>query len=1194
MLPKIEFPDRITLLNLIKSSGKSKNLVQTKRIHNEILKKSLISKDAYIATALVTAYARCGVLEKAEEVFEQIPVKDVVSWNALITGYAQHGLASKASKCLKQMKITGIRPDSVTYICILKACSIVGSLEIGEEIDAEVRKQELLQKDVVLGNTLVAMYAKCGALMKAREVFDQLRIQNVVSWNALIAGYAHCGLGHEALKCFQQMRDDGVCPDSVTYICVLKCCGIIGSLDLGKDIDAEVRKQGLLQTDIAIGNTLVDMYSKCGALDKAKEVFQQLPMRDVVSWNALIAGYIQHGQGDEALGCFPKMQDEGVRPNLVTYVCILKACGAVKSLEMGVGIHREVRKQGLLKKEVVLGNALVDMYSKCGELKKSREVFEQLPLRDVISWNALITGYAQHGLGDEALKCFRQMEDEGVHPDIVTYVCIVKACAIVGSLQIADKLDADIRKQGFEKKDIVLGNALVDMYFKCGAPQKAYNVFRQLPVRDVVSWNALIAGYTQHGLGNEALEFFIQMQEEGINPDAVTYICILKTCGIVKSLELGKEIDSEIRRHGLLQKDIVLGTALVDMYSKCGAMQKAYEVFEKLPERNVVTWGALIAGYVQHGLYHEALKFFRQMQAAEVCPDALTYVGILKACGILGFLEIGEEIDVETRKEGLLHKYVVLGSALVDMYSKCGALEKARKAFDDLPEQNIVTWSALIDGYAQHQLCDEALKCFRQMQDAGICPNAATYVSILKVCGIMGSLDIGGDVDAEVRRQGLLNKNVVLGTALVEMYFKCGALEKALELFEELQERNVVTWNAVIDGYARHGRGDEALKFFRRMQDERICPNVFTYVCVVKACGILGCRNSAEDIDAEVRKEGLLLQNNVVLGGALVDMHAKCGALEKAQEVFEQIPVRNVVAWSALITGYAQLGEAHVVLELYRGMKLEGITPDSVTFIVLLTACSHTGMVVEGEKLFDEMHAMYHITPTLEHYTCMIDLFGRAGHFEKAVSVINEMPSSKHIAVWSALLGACQKWDNLELGIWAFENAIQIDKNQPSIYVCMSNIYAAAGRNEEAHKIEALRAHSEAGKKPGCAWWMDETGKIHSFCVGDTEHSQSKRIYAKLKVIGGKMLKKGCTPSLLGEANKDFLFVHSQMLAIACAFINAPKGSPIHIETNMRISGDCHSATSILSKLEKREISIRDANLLHVFKDGKCSCGDDW
>jgi pentatricopeptide repeat protein len=574
---------RASLLHLIKSCGKEKNLSEVRRIHTDIIQRKWIPKDVYISTALISSYAKCGALVEAREIFDQLQVHSVVSWTALICGYAQQGFNEKALKCFREMEDEGIFPDALTYNCLLKACSGVGSLEIGESIENEIRKQGLLDQNHFLGASLVHMYAKCGSLEKAHEVLEKLPERSVVTWNALMAGYSQHGCGEEILKCFKEMKDEGIAPDPVTYICVLKACGIADCLKLGEEIDADVRKQGLLQKDIVLGTTLLDMYAKCGALDKAREIFELLPRQDVVCWNALISGYDRHGLGEDALKCFRQMQDEGIRPNAITYISVLKACGLVGCLEIGKEIDAKFRKQKSLRNNIALGTALVDMYVKCDSVEKARDVFEQLPVQNVVTWNSLIAGYAQKGLVHKTLELYRMMQDKGVTPDAVTFVCILKVCSIVKSLETGKSIHSEIRKRGLLEKDIVLSNTLIDMYIKCGELEEAREVCRQLPERNVASWTILMGGYIELGLGEEAMECFRRMENEGLRPDVVAYICILKSCAVVGSLQTGRGIDDEVRKQGLLQKDSALGNALIDMYAKCGALKRAQEVFEQLP-----------------------------------------------------------------------------------------------------------------------------------------------------------------------------------------------------------------------------------------------------------------------------------------------------------------------------------------------------------------------------------------------------------------------------------------------------------------------------------------------------------------------------------------------------------------------------------------------------------------------------------
>ncbi|KAI5079086.1 hypothetical protein GOP47_0006757 [Adiantum capillus-veneris] len=668
-----------SFLTRLKACAQKKDLYQVSRIHTELRNGGLLQKDPYLGSALVNVYAKCSALVKAREVLNALPARDVITWNALIAGYAQHGRGKEALGCFHEMQREGLSPNASTYTCTLKACGLTQGLHIGERIHGEVASKGLLEKHVVLGNALVDMYVKCGALTKAQKVLNELSVRNVVSWNALIAGYAQHGCGKEALRCFHQMRREDLSPNAITYACTLKACGLTQDVHMGERIHDEISSQGLLLKHVVLGNALVDMYAKCGALMKAREVLDGLPIRDIITWNALMAGYAQHGCGKEVLGCFHQMPREGLSPDAITYACTLKACGLTQDVDMGERIHDEIASHGLLEKDIILGNALVDMYAKCGALPKAKKVLEELSVRNVVSWSSLISGYAQHGSGKEALCCFRQLRSEGLSPNAITYACTLKACALTQDLHMGERIHDEIASQGLLEKGVELGNALVDMYAKCGALTKAREVLEGLPVRDIITWNALIAGYAQYGCGKEALDCFHQMRREGLSPDAMPYACTLKACGLMQDLHVGERIHNEIASQGLLDKHVELGNALVDMYAKCGALMKAREVLDGLPVRNVVSWSALIAGYAQHGWGKEALGCFQEMRREGLSPDAITYACTLKACGIAQDIDMGVRIHDEIASQGLLEKDVVLGNALVDMYAKCGALKKAQK-----------------------------------------------------------------------------------------------------------------------------------------------------------------------------------------------------------------------------------------------------------------------------------------------------------------------------------------------------------------------------------------------------------------------------------------------------------------------------------------------------------------------------------
>ncbi|KAH7421657.1 hypothetical protein KP509_13G069500 [Ceratopteris richardii] len=319
----------------------------------------------------------------------------------------------------------------------------------------------------------------------------------------------------------------------------------------------------------AVGNALIDMYVKCGLIRKAHEVFNRLPNQDVVSWTALIAGYAKHGDAMFALNCLDEMQLKGVAPNAVTYVCCLIACGRIGDVEKGKEIHEEIVSKRLLE-TLALGNALVDMYANCGFLKRALEVFDILPKRDLISWNALMSGYVKYEYGIKALNCLAQMQIEGVNPDFSTLVCGLKSADGRKYLQLHDAIMIRMDRE----LGTAVGNALIDMYVKCGLIRKAHEVFNRLPNQDVVSWTALIAGYAKHGDAMFALNCLDEMQLKGVALNAVTYVCCLIACGRIGDVEKGKEIHEEIVSKGLLET-LALGNALVDMYANCGFLKRA-------------------------------------------------------------------------------------------------------------------------------------------------------------------------------------------------------------------------------------------------------------------------------------------------------------------------------------------------------------------------------------------------------------------------------------------------------------------------------------------------------------------------------------------------------------------------------------------------------------------------------------------
>ena len=586
-----------------------------------------------------------------------------------------------------------------------------------------------------------------------------------------------------------------------------------------------------------------------------------------------------------------------------------------------------------------------------------------------------------------------------------------------------------------------------------------------------------------------------------ISSESSTFVALLKACAVKKDLYEGTRLHVHILKKGLLEKSVYVGTALVSMYAKCGVFGEAHKVHDELSAHNIVAWNAIIAGYTQQGQSHEAFNCLERMQNEGFFPNAVTLTCILNVCGRTGAIEKGRQIHEKIITRGLLEKDIVLGNALIDMYAKCGVLAKAHQVLEELPLRDIVSWSALIAGYVQEGQGHEALTCFEQMQTEGLSGDAVTLICILKACSSTKSIEKGKEVHEKILSKELIKQDIVLGTTLVDMYVKCGVLEKAQEVLKGLSDRDVVSWNSLISGYAEDGQYHNVLHCLEQMQIEGLLPDSVTFMCILKACGSIGAVDKGIKIHNEIVNMGLI-EKDIVLGNALVDMYAKCGVLGKAQEVIDQLPIRDIVSWNALISGYAQQGKGRAALNCFEWMQSEGLFPNEVTFLCILSACSHSGLLDEAEMLFRNMDRNYGVSPNIEHQTCMMVSFACEGRFDEAMSIIQVMPSFGSSDAWLALLGACRKWANVVLGELAFNQTIRLDYTCASAYVLMASIFAAAGLQEDAKRVETMRLkYAATSKKQANSMWVDENGIVHSFCAGDTKHPQSKEICINVKAI---------------------------------------------------------------------------------------------
>ncbi|KAL7117105.1 hypothetical protein ACP275_03G050400 [Erythranthe tilingii] len=789
----------------------------------------------------------------------------------------------------------------------------------------------------------------------------------------------------------------------------------------------------------------------CPSSDSDSDVLSFLrraaPSRSAVFyWNTLIKRSVSLQNQRTALQLFDEMRRLEWVPDGYTYPYVFKACGDLSSLLTGASVHALALVSGYTNCNVFVDNAAVAMYGRCGSANQAQQLFDEMLERgvfDTISWNSIISVYVHIGEGRRALRMFEKMVSTGdisIRADAVSLVNVLPACASVKSWRRGTEIHAYAIRRGL-LDDIFVGNAIVDMYAKCGLMDEAKNVFDRMEVKDVVSWNALVTGYSQTGNFDGALGLFERMREKGI-------------------------------------------------------------------ELNVVTWSAVIAAYAQRGLGYEALDVFREMIVSGSQPNAVTLVSVLSGCAAYGALDQGKETHCCVVKQFLNLEgndpgdEMMVINGLIDMYAKCKSTVKARAMFDSIEskDKSVVTWTVMISGYAQHgEEASDALVLLSQMvsDEYKMMPNGFTISSALVACARIGALRVGREIHAYSLRNRYDDAIVFISNCLIDMYSKSGDVDAARAVFDNLVEKNAVSWTSIMTGYGLHGRGEEAL-------------------------------------------------------------------------------------------------------EIFDGMRKARLKIDGVTFVVVLYACSHSGRVDEGINYFQNMKKDFGVAPEIEHYACMVDLLGRGGRLDEAVELIKDMSMEPTPIIWVALLSACRVHGNVELGEHAVNRLLELNFENDGLYTLLSNIYASARRWKDVSRVRLLMKRAGIRKRPGCSWVQGKKGTA-TFYVGDKSHPMAKDIYNLLDDLIYRIKKMGYLPETVfalhdvdDEEKGDLLLEHSEKLALAYGILTTASGVPIRITKNLRVCGDCHTAFTYISRIIEHEVVLRDTSRFHHFKNGSCSCNGYW
>ncbi|KAG0489159.1 hypothetical protein HPP92_007970 [Vanilla planifolia] len=560
--------------------------------------------------------------------------------------------------------------------------------------------------------------------------------------------------------------------------------------------------------------------------------------------------------------------------------------------------------------------------------------------------------------------------------------------------------------------------------------------------------------------------------------------------------------------------------------------------------------------------------------------------------------------------------------------AKAGFIDDAHKMFDVMPERNVVSWTGMITGYTRAGRPNEAIELFGKMLGVGVRPDAVVLLSVLAACAEIRDAKMGRWIHQLVVKMDVgYNENLIV--TLVDMYAKCGEIDRARDvfdliarqiqpawnalidgyckmgdvdaarsLFDEMEVHTVVTFNSMITGYIQSSRLKEALSLFVGLRNSCLLPDKFTMVGLLSACASLCLLHHGKALHACI--EVGLAESDIFLGTALIDMYAKCGKMEQAITVFDGMDQKDVMTWTALISGFAVNGMGNLALESFSLMQKEGIRPTAVSYIGVLNACSHSGLLNEGRRHFKEMQQVYGLEPEIEHYGCMIDLLGRLGHLEEAQKLIKSMAMKPSDAVWGSLLRSCRLYKNVSMAEWAAGELLMLEPGKDVGYVQLYNTFIDARRWDDATRIRSLM--EERGVKKMAAFSsVAVSGQVHKFIAGDCSHPDAMEIQEMLREIMRRIKAAGYTPKVaqvsvdVDEEERELaLFGHSERTAIAFGIIRLGPSLPIHVVKNLRVCDDCHAVIKLVAKLWCREIVVRDRSRFHHFRDGSCSCKEFW
>ncbi|KAI3777190.1 hypothetical protein L1987_46986 [Smallanthus sonchifolius] len=713
---------------------------------------------------------------------------------------------------------------------------------------------------------------------------------------------------------------------------------------------------------------------------------------------------------------------------------------------------------------------------------------------ELIKANRLLANLTKSHQYTKTLQLFHQIQSSPhLKPDQYTLSTTLTATANLRDITAVNQVHAHVIRTGFKTFPHV-ANTLLFLYTKSedlvsvkrvfeeikapdvyswttllsactnlGEVDYACHLLDEMPQRNEAVWNAVITGCIDNGYSNIAVGLFNRMHLLGIRRDNYSLASVLSLC-CSELIDFGTEVHALVIKTGFLARASVTN-ALITMYFNVGSAAQAYKVFEETEGTvcDQITYNAMIAGLVSMGRDEHAFNMFKSMQEVGFSPTERTFVSVMSSCeGV----RVAIQVHALAIKTGF-DDFNSVSNAAITMYSSCGDLQAAEMVFKMLKEKDRVSWNTMIASYAQENMSRDAILAYLQMQKQGLKPDEFTIGSLLSALDTLLCIDM---ILATVMKTGLISKTEV-GNALISTLSKHNAIDEACTIFSEMSFKNLISWNSMISGFHLNGCSVHALYLFSEMRVSDLTPDVYTLSIVLNIGASISDFRHGKEIHGYIIK--FSYSHETSLGNALIALYAKCGVLDWSMKVFESMVNKDVVSWNSMISAYAQHGRGEDAVSCFGSMqKSTGVKvePDHTTFTVALTACSHAGLVDAGVEIFNSMVNKYGVEPRVDHFSCLVDLVGRAGYLDAAEKLIKGYDLKVHSSIWWNLFSGCAAHGDLRLGRIVAGLLLEAEEDKVGVYVVLANILADGGHWEEAEDVRKMMRSYGAVKQPGYSW----------------------------------------------------------------------------------------------------------------------------